>query len=99
MQTTGSFKIRGAYYKISQLNDEERAAGVVASSAGNHAQGVALAATKAGIPSTICIPDCAPISKIEATKRYGAQVEPVSYTHLKLGMIPNITVKAIYTKA
>ena len=78
LQTTGSFKIRGAYYKISQLNDEERAAGVVASSAGNHAQGVALAATKAGIPSTICIPDCAPISKIEATKRYGAQVELVN---------------------
>lgn len=78
LQTTGSFKIRGAYYKISQLNDEERAAGVVASSAGNHAQGVALAAAKAGIPSTICIPDCAPISKIEATKRYGAQVELVN---------------------
>ena len=57
LQTTGSFKIRGAYYKISQLTDEEKANGVVACSAGNHAQGVALAATKAGIKSLICLPD------------------------------------------
>ncbi|MDD5952165.1 MAG: threonine ammonia-lyase [Oscillospiraceae bacterium] len=78
LQITGSFKVRGAYYKISQLTEEEKAAGVVASSAGNHAQGVALAASKAGISSTICIPDCAPISKIEATKRYGAKVELVN---------------------
>ncbi len=74
LQLTGSFKVRGSYYKISQLSDEEKARGVVACSAGNHAQGVALAATKNGIKSTICLPDCAPISKIEATKSYGADI-------------------------
>lgn len=74
LQLTGSFKIRGSYYKISQLSDEEKAKGVIACSAGNHAQGVALAATKNGIRSTICLPDCAPISKIEATKSYGAEI-------------------------
>lgn len=74
LQTTGSFKIRGSYYKISQLSDEEKARGVIACSAGNHAQGVALAATKSGIKSLICLPDSAPISKVEATKRYGADV-------------------------
>ena len=77
LQVTGSFKVRGAYYKISQLSPEERAHGVIACSAGNHAQGVALAATRAGLTSTICIPDGAPISKVEATKRYGARVELV----------------------
>ncbi len=74
LQVTGSFKVRGAYYKISQLTPEERAKGVIACSAGNHAQGVALAATKAGIKSLICLPDGAPISKVEATKGYGAEV-------------------------
>ena len=74
LQVTGSFKVRGAYYKISQLTAEERAKGVIACSAGNHAQGVALAATKAGIKSLICLPDGAPISKVEATKGYGADV-------------------------
>ena len=74
LQYTGSFKLRGAYYKISQLTDEEKAQGVIACSAGNHAQGVALAATKNGIPSLICLPAGAPISKVEATKRYGAEV-------------------------
>lgn len=74
LQLTGSFKVRGSYYKISQLSEEEKARGVVACSAGNHAQGVALAATKNGIKSTICLPDCAPISKIEATKSYGADI-------------------------
>ena len=74
LQTTGSFKIRGSYYKISQLSDEEKSRGVIACSAGNHAQGVALAATKNGIKSLICLPDSAPISKVEATKRYGAEV-------------------------
>lgn len=74
LQVTGSFKVRGAYYKISQLTAEERAKGVIACSAGNHAQGVALAATKAGIKSLICLPDGAPISKVEATKGYGAEV-------------------------
>ncbi len=74
LQYTGSFKLRGAYYKISQLSDEEKSHGVIACSAGNHAQGVALAATKSGIPSLICLPAGAPISKVEATKRYGAEV-------------------------
>lgn len=74
LQVTGSFKVRGAYYKISQLSDEEKKRGVIACSAGNHAQGVALAATKNGIKSLICLPDVAPISKIEATKRLGADI-------------------------
>lgn len=74
LQLTGSFKIRGAYYKISQLSDEEKAKGVVACSAGNHAQGVALGAAKNNIKSIICLPDCAPISKVEATRNYGAEI-------------------------
>ena len=74
LQVTGSFKVRGACYKISQLSDEEKARGVIACSAGNHAQGVALSATKNGIKSLICLPDGAPISKVEATKNYGADV-------------------------
>ena len=74
LQVTGSFKVRGAYYKISQLSDEEKSHGVVACSAGNHAQGVALASRKFGIKSVICMPDGAPISKVEATKSYGAEV-------------------------
>lgn len=77
LQVTGSFKLRGAYYKISQLTPEEAAKGVIACSAGNHAQGVALAATKMGIKSVICMPDGAPIMKVENTKRLGAQVELV----------------------
>lgn len=77
LQVTGSFKLRGAYYKISQLTTEEAAKGVIACSAGNHAQGVALAATKMGIKSVICMPDGAPIMKVENTKRLGAQVELV----------------------
>lgn len=81
LQVTGSFKVRGAYYKMSQLTEEEKKKGVIACSAGNHAQGVALAAAKNDIPSLICIPDSAPISKIEATKRYGAQVELVPGTY------------------
>ena len=74
LQVTGSFKVRGAGYMISQLSEEEKARGVVACSAGNHAQGVALAAQKYGIKATICLPDGAPISKVEATKSYGAEV-------------------------
>lgn len=74
LQVTGSFKVRGAGYKISQLSPEEKARGVIACSAGNHAQGVALAAQKYGIKSVICLPDGAPISKVEATKSYGAEV-------------------------
>ena len=74
LQITGSFKVRGAGYKMSLLSAEEKARGVVACSAGNHAQGVALAAAKSGIKSVICLPDNAPISKVEATKSYGAEV-------------------------
>ena len=74
LQNTGSFKLRGAGYKISQLSEEEKSKGVIACSAGNHAQGVALAASKCGIKSLICLPDSAPISKVEATKGYGADV-------------------------
>ena len=74
LQKTGSFKLRGSGYKIAMLSDEEKAKGVIACSAGNHAQGVALAASKCGISSLICLPDTAPISKVEATKGYGAQV-------------------------
>ena len=77
LQLTGSFKLRGAYYKISQLTAEERAKGVIACSAGNHAQGVALAATRMGIKSVVCMPDGAPIMKVESTKRLGADVELV----------------------
>jgi threonine dehydratase len=78
LQITGSFKVRGAYYRMSQLSDEEKARGVIACSAGNHAQGVALAAAKNGIKSLICLPDGAPISKVEATKSYGAEVNLVN---------------------
>lgn len=74
LQVTGSFKVRGAYYKISQLNEEQKKAGIIACSAGNHAQGVALAATKMGIRSTVCMPDGAPLSKVEATRHLGAEI-------------------------
>jgi len=74
LQVTGSFKVRGAYNKMCRLTEEEKAKGVVACSAGNHSQGVALAAAKAGISAIICIPEGAPISKVEATKGYGAEV-------------------------
>ena len=74
LQRTGSFKVRGACYKISQLSEEEKSHGVIACSAGNHAQGVALGATAHGIKSLICLPAGAPISKVEATKGYGADV-------------------------
>ena len=74
LQITGSFKVRGSAYKIAMLSEEEKKKGVIACSAGNHAQGVALAATKNGIKSLICLPDSAPISKVEATKGFGAEV-------------------------
>lgn len=77
LQVTGSFKVRGAYYKISRLTQEERDRGVVACSAGNHAQGVALAAQRSGIKAVICLPDGAPISKVEATRSYGAEIRLV----------------------
>ena len=74
LQVTGSFKVRGASYMISQLSDEEKERGVIACSAGNHAQGVALSAQKYGIKSCICLPAGAPISKVEATRSYGAEI-------------------------
>jgi threonine dehydratase len=74
LQRTGSFKIRGAYLRISRLSPEERAHGVVAASAGNHAQGVALAASTLGIRSTVFMPEGAPIPKEKATRGYGADV-------------------------
>ena len=74
LQLTGAFKLRGAYNKLRNLSAEERERGVIACSAGNHAQGIALSATKLGIKSIICMPAGAPISKIEATRNYGAQV-------------------------
>lgn len=77
LQRTGSFKIRGAFHKISRLSEEEKRRGVIACSAGNHAQGVALGASEHGISSVVCLPEGAPISKIEATKHYGAHVELV----------------------
>lgn len=74
LQNTGSFKVRGAYIKIASLSDDERAAGVIASSAGNHAQGVALAARNFGVPATIVMPSGAPLSKVKATREFGANV-------------------------
>mgnify|MGYP003292432790 CR=1 FL=1 len=74
LQRTGSFKLRGSGYKIAMLSEEEKAKGVIACSAGNHAQGVALAASKCGISSLICLPENAPLSKVEATKGFGADV-------------------------
>ncbi len=74
LQITGSFKVRGAYYKMSQLTEDEKKRGVIACSAGNHAQGVALAAQRNGIKAVICLPDSAPISKVEATRSYGAEI-------------------------
>ena len=75
LQRTGSFKIRGAYNRISALSADERARGVVTASAGNHAQGVALAARLVGVPATICMPADASIAKVEATRGYGAAIE------------------------
>ncbi len=74
LQRTGSFKVRGALNKLATLSAEERAAGVVASSAGNHGQAVALAAREAGIRATVFMPLETPMAKIEATKNYGAEV-------------------------
>lgn len=77
LQRTGSFKVRGAYCRIAAIPDADRAAGVVAASAGNHAQGVALAASALGVDATIFMPDTAPLPKVEATRSYGARVELV----------------------
>ena len=74
LQRTGAFKIRGAYNKIAKLTEEEKKRGVIAASAGNHAQGVALAAQKLGIKAVIVMPKHTPLIKVEATRRYGAEV-------------------------
>ncbi len=74
LQLTGAFKLRGAYFKISTLSDEEKTRGLISSSAGNHAQGVAYAAKKLGVSATIVMPKNTPLIKIEATRRYGADV-------------------------
>lgn len=75
LQLTGSFKLRGAYYKISKLSAEQKQKGIIACSAGNHAQGVALAARENNIKATIFIPATAPLSKVEATRAYGAEIK------------------------
>jgi threonine dehydratase len=75
LQRTGAFKIRGAVNRIALLSDKDRAAGVVAASAGNHGQAVAWAAREAGIPVTVFVPEDAPMSKVDATRNYGARVE------------------------
>ncbi len=77
LQVTGSFKLRGASYKISQLPKGDLERGIIACSAGNHAQGVALAATHMGVRSIVCMPDGAPIMKVESTRRLGAEVRLV----------------------
>ena len=74
LQKTGSFKIRGAYNKIAKLTEEEKKKGVIASSAGNHAQGVAYAAKRLGIKAVIVMPKHTPLIKVEATRKYGAEV-------------------------
>jgi len=81
LQVTGSFKIRGAYYKINRLSKDELSRGIIACSAGNHAQGVALAATRLGVKSVVCMPDGAPIMKVENTRRLGAEVRLVKGTY------------------
>ena len=75
LQSTGAFKLRGGYYRLSKLTDEEKKRGVIAASAGNHAQGVAYACQKMGINGTIVMPKTAPLSKIDATRSYGVNVE------------------------
>ena len=74
MQRTGAYKVRGAYYKISTLSPEELGRGIITASAGNHAQGVAFAATRAGARSVVVMPETTPLIKVERTKHYGAEV-------------------------
>ncbi|WP_303249595.1 threonine ammonia-lyase [uncultured Slackia sp.] len=74
MQRTGAYKVRGAYYKISTLSDEERSRGLITASAGNHAQGVAFAASRCGVKSVVVMPTTTPLIKVERTKHYGAEV-------------------------
>src|SRR6266581_8826584 len=81
MQRGGSFKIRGASYKLSRLNEEDYSRGVIAASAGNHAQGVAIAAAYYHIPCTIVMPETAPLAKVTATQGYGAEVVLHGFTY------------------
>ena len=74
LQLTGAYKIRGAYYKISTLSEEERRKGLIAASAGNHAQGVAYAAKEFGVPATIVMPEATPLLKVNRTRNLGAEV-------------------------
>ena len=74
MQYTGAYKVRGAYYKIATLTDEQRAKGLITASAGNHAQGVAYAAKKFGCKATIVMPTVTPLIKVNRTKSYGAEI-------------------------
>src|SRR5438552_956447 len=81
MQRSGSFKVRGASYKLSRLTEEEYKRGVIAASAGNHAQGVAIAAAQYNIPCTIVMPETAPLAKVMATQGYGARVVLHGFTY------------------
>ena len=74
MQRTGAYKVRGAYYKISTLSEEEKAKGLITASAGNHAQGVAYAARKFGAPAIVVMPTTTPLLKVNRTKELGAEV-------------------------
>ncbi len=85
LQLTGSFKIRGASYKLSRLGADERAAGVVAASAGNHAQAVALAARRLGVGATLCMPEGAALAKIAAVRQYGGEVRLVAGSYEEAG--------------
>ncbi len=85
LQLTGSFKIRGASYKLSRLTDDERAAGVVAASAGNHAQAVALAASRLGVAATFCMPAGAALAKVAAVRQYGGEVRFVEGSYDEAG--------------
>ena len=82
MQHTGAYKIRGAYYKISTLSDEERGRGLITASAGNHAQGVAFAAKKFGCKAVIVMPTVTPLIKVNRTKSYGAEVIQIGRAHV-----------------
>jgi threonine dehydratase len=81
MQRSGSFKVRGASFKVSRLSEQERKRGVIAASAGNHAQGLAIAAAQFNIPCTIVMPEAAPLAKVMATQGYGAQVILQGFTY------------------
>ena len=84
MQITGAYKLRGAYFKISTLTDEQKAKGLITASAGNHAQGVAFAAQAAGVKATIVMPTTTPLVKVNNTKDYGAEVVLFGHTHKAL---------------